>query len=69
MNYPARKFNLGKLLDRKNSQLLSRAELHFPGDPTMYGMNKGTFLMSGGRDVAGGVFKPLSQTIGGAHVF
>jgi hypothetical protein len=37
MNYPARKFKLGKLLDRKNSQLLRQTELHFPGDLTLYG--------------------------------
>jgi hypothetical protein len=60
MNYPARKFNPGKLLDRKNSQLLRRAELPFPGDPTMYGTNKCTFLMPGRRNAVCGVFKPLS---------
>jgi len=35
MNYPARKFNLGKLIDLKKSQLLRRTELHVPGDLTM----------------------------------
>ena len=43
MNNSARKFNLGKLLDRKKSQLLRRTKLHFPGDLTMYGAIRCTF--------------------------
>jgi hypothetical protein len=69
MNYPARKFSLGKLLGRRNSQILGWTKLHFPGDLNMDGTIRCTLSMPGGRDEAVGVFKPLSQTIGGAHVF